>query len=73
MEKRFKSYVFVSLLLVLLGCGSKNTPQKDISDNEIDRYWQEGKTLPSSVIKQYPLPLQEIMSDNGINVMIDLV
>lgn len=46
--------------------------QHEVSDQEIDQSWQEGKTLSSSVFKKYPLPVQEIKGDKGINVMIDL-
>lgn len=71
-----KKYLIVglsTLLLLMYGCGSTNKSSKTLSDTDIDLAWQQGKTFPLSVAKQYPLPLQKIKSDNGINVMIDLV
>ncbi len=73
MKKYLTFFVLLAFLFLFPGCGSKKTPSKTLSDNEIDLAWQQGQTLPSSVIKQYPLPLQEVKSDNGIYVMVDLV
>ena len=42
------------------------------SDEQITEYWTSGKTLPSEVLKQYPLPEQELGADKGYNVLIDM-
>ncbi len=67
-----KGLLGVVALVFSLGCGQQEGRQPELSDTQIDQYWQTGKTLPSSVVKRFPLPLQELQEDNGINVMIDL-
>ena len=61
----------LSLLLAFIAC-QKKTPSVSLSENEIDNYWREGKTLPLGVTNKYPLPIQQITNDNGINVLIDM-
>lgn len=65
----FKYSILIGLILLL----SSNAGQgQQLTYDEIDSYWQTGKTLPVSVAKQYPLLLQPVVEDNGLNVMIDL-
>ncbi len=71
MNYPLKSLVILLLAIVVLSC--KNNSEKELTEAQIDQYWKEGKTLPSSVFQKYPLPLQNIENDKGINVMIDLV
>ncbi|MGQ7868420.1 hypothetical protein [Sunxiuqinia sp. sy24] len=65
--------IFFSLMLVAFGCNNATQQTKVISDSEIDQSWQAGITLPVEVFQKYPLPIQDIKNDKGINVMIDLV
>lgn len=58
--------------LLLISFGNSACKQYIPSDDAIDRAWQKGRTLPATVFKKYPLPLQDINNDNGINVMVDL-
>lgn len=73
MKLRCLLFTFLSLAFILFSCTSKTTQPIELSETEIDQSWKAGKTLPSSVFQKYPLPLQKIENDNGINVMIDLV
>lgn len=68
-----RKVIFLSIVLLAFGCRISEQKGKVITDTEIDRSWQAGKTLPSEVFQRYPLPVQDIKNDKGINVMIDLV
>ena len=56
----------------MFGCVSNTSDTDPLSDASIDAAWKKGTTLPSGVFLKYPLPLQKIEADNGINVMVDL-
>ena len=58
----------LTLLMILAGCSKP----KVWTSAEIDAYWTTGKTLPSEVLKQYPLPPQPVVDDKGYNVLIDM-
>ena len=79
MNKRMRTlkcllYVaFPALLLFTFSCTSKQTQTVGIEEEEIDRAWKNGTTLPQSIFDWYPLPLQKVKGDKGINVMVDLV
>jgi len=42
------------------------------TDEQITEYWTSGKTLPSEVLLQYPLPEQAVINDKAYNVLIDM-
>ena len=65
-----KFYLVIGLSLLLLSC--KTQTVETMTDQQIDEYWQTGKTLPDYVCKQYPLKAQPVKADKGINVLIDL-
>ena len=54
--------------LVLVSCSS--TPEW--TSEQITEYWTSGKTLPSELLKQFPLPEQPVENDKGYNVLIDM-
>lgn len=61
--------VFLSLFsLVLTSC----TQTPNWTDEQITEYWTNGKTLPSEVLTQFPLPEQALIDDKGYNVLIDM-
>ncbi len=39
---------------------------------QITEYWTSGRTLPSELLKQFPLPEQSVENDKGYNVLIDM-
>ncbi len=42
------------------------------TDEQITEYWTAGKTLPSELLMQFPLPEQALVDDKGYNVLIDM-
>ncbi|MEE4117316.1 MAG: hypothetical protein V2I37_14185, partial [Marinilabiliaceae bacterium] len=66
------SLVILIFSVALSSCGSNNKTIDPASDEAIDIAWKDGTTLPAEVFERYPLPLQDIDKDNGINVMVDL-
>jgi len=57
-------------LIVILIAACTSTP--DWTDEQITEYWTSGKTLPSEVLKQFPLPNQPLDEDLGYNVLVDM-
>lgn len=55
-------------LALLLAC----SPTKDWTPNQITDYWTSGKTLPSELLKKFPLPNQPVQNDKGFNVLVDM-
>jgi len=62
----------ITLFLTIFSCQKKNESVTFLSEKEIDNYWREGKTLPLGVSEKYPLPIQQITNDNGMNILIDM-
>ena len=64
-----KYFPFLAVFaIVLASCTS--TP--NWTDEQITEYWTSGKTLPSEVLMQFPLPNQPINEDLGYNVLVDM-
>jgi hypothetical protein len=61
----------ILLLFAIAGCARSGTEQ-DFTTEKITEYWTTGQTLPSSVTRSHPLPLQPVQNDKGFNVLIDL-
>ncbi|MCD6345805.1 MAG: hypothetical protein J7L96_00150 [Bacteroidales bacterium] len=60
-----------SLCLITVIFSSCSTSH-DWTNEQITEYWTNGKTLPSELLKQYPLPLQPVLADRGYNVLVDM-
>lgn len=65
------SFVKTLCFLITVSLSSFSGPTT-IDDEQIESYWQSGKTLPVEVSRQYPWPQQRVKKDKGINVLIDL-
>src|SRR5210317_1372725 len=72
MKKINWSSLILIFTIALSSCGQDKKTIDPTSDEAIDIAWQEGTTLPAEVFERYPLPLQNIENDKGINVMVDL-
>ncbi len=67
------NYAIVLLLIAsLVACNNVSTSKSDDPNINIDSYWKEGKTLPESVAKDFPLLVQQLEIDKGYNVLVDL-
>lgn len=58
----------LALLLFMSSCSTV----PNWTDEEITEYWTSGRTLPSELLKQFPLPEQPVVDDKGYNVLIDM-
>jgi hypothetical protein len=56
------------LTLLITSCA----PKEVWTDDQITEYWTTGKTLPSQLLDQFPLPNQPVVDDKGYNVLIDM-
>jgi hypothetical protein len=56
------------LTLLITSCA----PKEVWTDDQITEYWTTGKTLPSQLLDQFPLPNQLVVDDKGYNVLIDM-
>lgn len=65
-----KTPLIVTLLasLLLVSCSETS----EWTNDQITDYWTSGQTLPSELLKQFPLPLQPVENDKGFNVLIDM-
>jgi len=62
----------LSLLLSISFLLSSCSKTPDWTDEQITEHWTNGKTLPSELLKQFPLPNQPVNNDKGFNVLIDM-
>jgi len=60
--------ILPALLLIFASCSTI----PDWTDEQITEFWTSGKTLPSEVLKQFPLPEQPVLNDKGYNILIDM-
>lgn len=60
--------LLLSIFLLLSSCSTS----PDWTNEQITEYWTNGKTLPSELLKQFPLPEQAVNKDKGFNVLIDM-
>lgn len=65
--KRTLVFLFIASLL-LASCSTL----PEWTDEQITEYWTSGKTLPSELLQQFPLPEQPVVDDKGYNVLIDM-
>ena len=65
--KRHLSFLTV-LSILITSCAI--TPEW--TKEQITEYWTSGKTLPSELLKQFPLPGQVVENDRAYNVLIDM-
>ncbi len=62
----------ISPIFLIIACCLSACTSETWTDEQITEYWTSGKTLPSEVLKQYPLPEQPVVDDKGLNVLIDM-
>ena len=61
--------ILVAVALLTACNTSKKSP---LTVEEINEYWKSGKTLPVELSEFYPLPLQPVENDKGINILVDM-
>ncbi len=65
-------YFKPAVLILLIFCLKISSYGQHFTMQQIESYWQAGKTLPVEVALDYPLPEQPVQNDNGLNVLIDI-
>ncbi len=63
--------ILLGMIVLFITCNTQ-TKKNSMSDEEINTYWKTGKTLPAEIIDKYPLQLQPIINDKGINILVDM-
>jgi len=66
-----KLLFLIGLLVTVISCNT-GSDNKILTDEEINTYWKSGKTLPKETLEKFPLQLQNITNDKGINILVDM-